>query len=37
VLTAKNYDVTLREYPAAHDMFAWREILAQGLGALIGN
>ncbi len=37
VLTAKNYDVTLREYPAAHDMFAWREILAQGLIALIGN
>lgn len=37
VLVAKNYDVTLREYPAAHDMFAWREILAQGLIALIGK
>lgn len=37
VLVAKNYDIILREYPAAHDMFAWREILPQGLITLIGN
>lgn len=37
VLLAKGYQVTHKEYPAAHDMFAWREILPEGLIALLGN
>ena len=36
VLLAKNYSVMHQEFPAAHDMFAWREILPQGLIALLG-
>ncbi|WP_153768285.1 alpha/beta hydrolase-fold protein [Labrenzia sp. CE80] len=37
VLIAKDYRVHHREYPAAHDMFAWREILPDGLVALLGD
>ena len=36
VLTARNYAVIHEEYPSAHDMFAWREILPQGLITLLG-
>ena len=36
VLRAKGYRVDHREYPTAHDIFAWREILPDGLVALIG-
>ena len=37
LLIAKGYEVEHREYPAGHDIFAWREILPLGLIALIGQ
>ncbi len=37
VLTAKGYEVKRAEFPTAHDMFAWREILPQGLIHLVGR
>jgi len=36
VLEAKGYAVSLREYAAGHDYFAWRGALADGLIALFG-
>lgn len=37
VLIAKGYDVSHEEFPASHDMFAWREILPRGLIRLLGQ
>ncbi len=37
VLLAKGYEVERAEFPTAHDMFAWREILPQGLIQLVGK
>ena len=37
VLLAKGYSVIHQEFPTAHDMFAWREQLPQGLIALLGS
>ncbi|WP_026782059.1 enterochelin esterase [Pleomorphomonas koreensis] len=37
VLTARGYDVTVREYAGGHDYFVWRGALADGLLALFGR
>lgn len=37
VLEAKGYDVIHREYAAAHDYFAWRGVLGDGMLALFGR
>lgn len=36
-LLARGYDVAYREFPGAHDFFWWRETLAWGLLALLGE
>jgi enterochelin esterase-like enzyme len=37
VLTAKGYHVELRVFPGGHDYFWWRQTVADGLIALLGN